>query len=45
MEFRAQLGKPILVIFLLGEGDFGNFFAWSFAWAGFAWGCDAGMFT
>ena len=24
-------------------GDFGNFFAWGFAWGGFAWGCETGV--
>ena len=30
--------------YFLGEADFDDFFAWSLAWGGFAWGCEAGVY-
>ena len=31
------------VFYLLGEVDFGTFFAWGFAGGRFTWGCEAGV--
>ena len=37
------LGKPFSFAWGAWGVDFGNFFAWGFAWGGFAWGCDEGV--
>ena len=29
----------------LGETNFDDFFAWGLAWGGFAWGCEAGVYS
>ena len=45
-DLRCLLGDliPVCLVMNFSSGvDFGTYFAWGFAWGGFAWVCETGV--